>query len=164
MAVVDERAYWYEDDGATAVDLLNALRDYRSAEQAMRRRTRDSMGMNENDLAALRFLLAERGAGRDVTAKDLARRLGITPASVSVLVDRLVRSGHLERRPHPTDHRAALLVPTGHSDEEVRATLGDMHRRMMDVVTSLDPAEVQVVTAFLRRMAESLAAPAPVPA
>ena len=41
--------YWYTRDTAAAVEVLNALRDYRASEAAMRRRTRSSMGMGETD-------------------------------------------------------------------------------------------------------------------
>ena len=61
--------YWYGDDGShrDAVQVLEALRAYRAAETAMRRRTRDSMGMGETDLLALRHLLEATRAGRPLS-------------------------------------------------------------------------------------------------
>lgn len=144
--------YWYPDGADRGVEVLEALRRYRAAEAAMRRRTRDSMGMGETDLLAIRFLLHAQRTGRDVSPKDLAVRLGISSASTTVLVDRLVTSGHVERRPHPTDRRALVIVPTGLSDSEVRATLGAMHDRMMRVAESLQPEEAAVVIDFFERM------------
>jgi DNA-binding MarR family transcriptional regulator len=87
-----------------------------------------------------------------VSPKDLASHLSITSASTTVLVDRLSRSGHVERRPHPTDRRALVIAPTIDSDDEVRATLGDMHRRMIEVAESLDAEEGAAVLRFLERM------------
>ncbi|GMA32099.1 hypothetical protein [Litorihabitans aurantiacus] len=49
--------YWYPSDEVEPVEVLSLLRRYREAERAMRARTRDSMGMGETDLIALRFLL-----------------------------------------------------------------------------------------------------------
>ncbi len=148
----DRSGYWYADDAGRGVEVLSALRRYRAAESAMRRRTRDSMGMGETDLLAIRFLLHAQRTGRAVSPKDLAARLGISSASTTVLVDRLVASGHVERRPHPTDRRALVIVPTRTSDSEVRATLGAMHDRMMHVAESLQPEEAAVVIAFFERM------------
>jgi len=62
--------YWYgaseEDRRRRAVDVLQAFRVYRAAEVAMRRRTRDSMSMGENELLVLRYLLRAAGQERQV--------------------------------------------------------------------------------------------------
>lgn len=157
--MADERSsgYWYSDDRTRrGVAVLNALRDYRAAEAAMRRRTRSAMRMGETDLLAIRFLLKREGEGRTVSPKDLAAHLGISSASTTVLIDRLVRSGHVERRPHPTDRRALVIAPTIASDDEVRATLGEMHRRMIDVAEGLDADEAGTVLVFLERMRDAV--------
>jgi DNA-binding MarR family transcriptional regulator len=73
-----------------------------------------------------------------------------------VLIDRLVRSGHVERRPHPTDRRALVIAPTIASDDEVRATLGDMHRRMIEVAEGLGADEAGTVLYFLERMRDAV--------
>lgn len=155
--------YWYPTGGehATSVDVLNLLREYREAEAKMRARTRSSMRMNENDLLALRFLLQQQRHGKAVVQKDLGERLNISSASVTGLVDRLVKSGHVERRPHPTDRRASIIAATGESDKEVRETLGVMHQRMIAVVDSLSVEELDGVAKFLSGMVGSVAAPAP---
>ncbi len=145
--------YWYPDsEGTTTLDVLNLLRRYRSAETAMRARTRAAMRMNETDLMALRYLLREKHAGRPVRPADLAHFLNISRASVTALVDRLVRDDHVRREPHPTDRRTQIIVPTSHSDEEVRATLGAMHQRMLALVDGLSERDRAIVARFLEGM------------
>ncbi|NQX29165.1 MarR family transcriptional regulator [Microbacteriaceae bacterium VKM Ac-2854] len=146
--------YWYPDEESSrrGVEVLGAMRAYRNAEMAMRRRTRGAMGMGETDLIAVQFLLREQRAGRTVTAKDLATHLAISSASTTVLIDRLVRSDHVERRPHPTDRRGVVVVATEASDREVRATLASMHRRMLDVAERVEPDEAKAIIGFLTRM------------
>ncbi|MET8564210.1 MarR family winged helix-turn-helix transcriptional regulator [Streptomyces flaveolus] len=46
------------------------------------------------------------------TATDLAAHLGVTKQAASQLVDEIVRKGYAERRPHPRDARARLVVLT----------------------------------------------------
>ncbi|MGI5370996.1 MarR family transcriptional regulator [Streptomyces sp. A244] len=46
------------------------------------------------------------------TVTDLAAHLGVTKQAASQLVDELVRKGYAERRPHPEDARARLVVLT----------------------------------------------------
>ncbi|BCW34215.1 hypothetical protein StoSoilA2_02710 [Arthrobacter sp. StoSoilA2] len=153
------KGYWYgKDPGqkALAVDVLNALRVYRVSEQAMRRRTRSAMGMGEKDLLALRYLFEAEAAGKVMKPKDLGDRLGITSASMTTLIDRLVESGHIRREPHPSDRRALILRPTAGSDQEVRHTLGGMHRRILDVASALSPEEARVVMDFLEHMRQAV--------
>lgn len=47
------------------------------------------------------------------TVTDLAAHLGVTKQAASQLVDEMVRKGYAERRPHPGDARARLVVLTG---------------------------------------------------
>ena len=53
-----------------------------------------------------------RMAPGDATATDIAAHLGVTKQAASQLVDELVRKGYAERRPHPADARARLVVLT----------------------------------------------------
>ncbi|MER5213389.1 MarR family winged helix-turn-helix transcriptional regulator [Streptomyces sp. NPDC002838] len=46
------------------------------------------------------------------TVTDLAGHLGVTKQAASQLVDEIVRKGYAERRPHPDDARARLVVLT----------------------------------------------------
>ncbi|WP_128436895.1 MarR family winged helix-turn-helix transcriptional regulator [Streptomyces cyaneus] len=46
------------------------------------------------------------------TVTDLAVHLGVTKQAASQLVDEIVRKGYAERRPHPDDARARLVVLT----------------------------------------------------
>ncbi|MFZ3454759.1 MarR family winged helix-turn-helix transcriptional regulator [Arthrobacter sp. 7Tela_A1] len=150
--------YWYSQAPETAggVDVLNALRAYRAAEAAMRRRTRDSMRMNETDLLAIRFVMQARQAGRSIGPKDLSRVLNISTASTTALIDRLQKGGYLIRRPHPTDRRALEIIPTENADHEVRETLGAMHRKMLDTAERLTPEQAVIITRFLQEMTRAL--------
>ena len=150
----DSAGYWYalEDKRKNAVRVLNAMRDYRSAEVRMRRRSRDAMGMGENDMAALRYMLAAQAAGRTVSPTDLSKSLAISSASTTLLVDRLVKSGHATRAPHPTDRRGVIISSTATTDSEVHHTLGSMHQRMMAVAESMTAAETSAVLSFLESM------------
>ncbi|MER6126165.1 MarR family winged helix-turn-helix transcriptional regulator [Streptomyces sp. NPDC001795] len=46
------------------------------------------------------------------TVTELAAHLGVTKQAASQLVDEIVRKGYAERRPHPEDARARLVVLT----------------------------------------------------
>ncbi len=155
----DRTGYWFDPDAPllqSGIDVLNALRDYRASEAAMRRRTRTAMGMGETDLAALRFLLQAQRRGAMLTPTELSQRLGISTSSTTTLLDRLERSGHVARHRNPADRRGLVIQATEHSDRELRETLGRMHDRMMEVAEALPPEAAAVVVQFLRRMADAV--------
>lgn len=146
-------SYWYGDaDDARSTSALEALRAYRAAETAMRRRTQRSMDMGENELLVLRFLSRARVRDEIVTPVQLSRYLGITTASTTALLDRLAKSGHVTRSPHPTDRRSVVVSITDDSETEVRHTLGAMHERMMAVVRPMSARDRATVVDFLDAM------------
>ena len=118
----------------------------------MRSRTQRSMGLGENDLLALRYLLTAKKDGRSIGPKELTAYLGISSASTTVLIDRLEKAGQVRREHSPFDRRALILVPTASTAEEVQAALGDVPERMVEVANRLDPAQAKVVVDFLNSM------------
>lgn len=154
----DEVTYWYGDEPANrrqrSKAVLEALRIYRAAEVAMRRRTRDSMSMGENELLVLRYLL--RDSSRQVRPGELTKYLGLSTASTTAILDRLERSGHITRAANPDDRRSIFVQVTPRADAEVRHTLGNMHDRMLAAVIDMTPDESAAVVAFLRRMSDAV--------
>jgi DNA-binding MarR family transcriptional regulator len=157
--------YWYPDEHADqadvttegpqppgAVALLLELREYCDSNLRMRARIREKMDLGEKDMTALRAVIRSHTEGRVLRQRELAALLDISPASVSVLVDRLERAGHVERTVHPDDRRSTAVVPTPHADTEVRTTLHPVHARMFEVAQSLSPDDRAVVMHFLRRL------------
>ncbi|MGN6427827.1 MarR family transcriptional regulator [uncultured Leifsonia sp.] len=122
----------------------------------MRRRTRESMRMGENDLLALRFLLREQSEGRVATPADIATLLRLKSSSVTVMLDRLTASGHVRREPHPSDRRKLAIIATPGADEEVRHTLGAMHGRLLAAAEGLGPADAELIEGFLARLTGAL--------
>lgn len=153
-----EVTYWYGNEPADrrhrSKAVLEALRIYRAAEVAMRRRTRDSMSMGENELLVLRYLL--RDATRQVRPGELTRYLGLSTASTTAILDRLERSGHVTRAANPGDRRSIFIQATPRAHAEVRQTLGNMHDRMLAAVIDMTPEESAAVVAFLQRMSDAV--------
>lgn len=137
-----------QDAGGLA-DLVDAVRCYRNAEGTMRSRSRDSMHLGKTDMTALRLMLLARQSGRPLSAVALSRELRISTAATTVLIDRLEKSGHAERRRSDSDGRSIEIWPTAATNEEVRSTMGALHERMMATAAALSPGEIDTIRRFL---------------
>ncbi len=56
----------------------------------------------------------------------MGERLQVHPASVTSIIDRLETSGHVVRRPHPTDRRTVLAEITGAGRDLVEKATADL--------------------------------------
>ncbi|MGN6251544.1 MAG: MarR family winged helix-turn-helix transcriptional regulator [Marmoricola sp.] len=104
------------------------------------------LGVGVTDLLALDHLSVPPAPEGVV---DLGRRLGVTSASATVLVDRLVAAAHVRRVPHPHDRRRTRLEMTDHAETEVRAALEPLITGLGTVVAGLDEEQAATVLGFL---------------
>ncbi|MDN4613939.1 MarR family transcriptional regulator [Leifsonia sp. F6_8S_P_1B] len=151
--------YWYGQERAErtpGIEVLEAMRAYGAAEAALRRRSEGVLRMSENDISAMRYLLRAQENGRTVGPKELAEYLGIQSSSVTALLDRLERGGHIRREASPFDRRALIVVPVVPEDQLQRAILGDVREEVVRVAESLDADDARVVVAFLDRLRDAV--------
>jgi DNA-binding MarR family transcriptional regulator len=87
------------------------------------------------------------------TVTELAVHLGVTKQAASPLVDEVVRKGYAERRAHPADARARLIVLTERGwacTRAAEAAAAEVVREWADV---LGEGEVRVLREQLGRIA-----------
>lgn len=111
------------------------------------------VGVGVTDLLALDHTTS---APNELGVVELANLLKIRSASATVLVDRLVARGHLQRAPHSTDRRRTSLHPTATAHREVRAALEPLIRDISEITEELTEAEAQVVVRVLQRISTAL--------
>lgn len=87
------------------------------------------------------------------TATDLAAHLGVTKQAASQLVEEIVRKGYAERRPHPEDARARLVVLTEQGWACTRAAEAAAAEAVREWVELLGEGEVRVLCQQLGRIA-----------
>ncbi|WP_086559393.1 MarR family winged helix-turn-helix transcriptional regulator [Streptomyces africanus] len=87
------------------------------------------------------------------TVTDLAAHLGVTKQAASQLVDEMVRKGYAERRPHPEDARARLVVLTGRGWECTRAAEEAAAEAVREWADVLGEREVRALGEQLLRIA-----------
>ncbi|MGW5652520.1 MarR family winged helix-turn-helix transcriptional regulator [Streptomyces humi] len=87
------------------------------------------------------------------TVTELAAHLGVTKQAASQLVDEVVRKGYAERRPHPGDARARLIVLTERGWACTRAAEETAAEVVGEWVELLGEGEVRVLGERLARIA-----------
>jgi DNA-binding MarR family transcriptional regulator len=87
------------------------------------------------------------------TVTDLAAHLGVTKQAASQLVDEIVRKGYAERRPHPGDARARLIVLTERGWACTRAAEAAAAEVVGAWAEVLDEGELRVLREGLLRIA-----------
>jgi DNA-binding MarR family transcriptional regulator len=140
----------YRDDWG-ASDSLQALRDLTDAAAATRPALARRAGMSHSELVALEHLFAG-----PLGPAELARRLGVTTAASTTIIDRLVERGHVRRTPHATDRRRTEVGLTDSGRREVLTYLMPMFQQLEELDHELTDEERAVVTRYLRRATRAL--------
>lgn len=138
------------------LDVLLSVRAFSDAMDRMHGGMKDDMDMNASDLSALRMLIMREQRGDVVSPHDVAHHLRISTASTTKLLDRLTAAGHIERRPHPTDRRARIIVLTDRSRRTFFEHFGERLQAMRGVADRYSDDELGAIARFLGEMGEVL--------
>ncbi|GAA2066693.1 MarR family winged helix-turn-helix transcriptional regulator [Microbacterium hatanonis] len=108
------------------------------------------MELSTTDAAAIEHIVL---AAAPIGPAELSVRLGVTRSSATEIIDRLVRSGRMERRRDEVDGRRFRLVPTDAARELVSTELSPLERRVEEVGASFTPQQQGVIAEFLEAVA-----------
>lgn len=109
-----------------------------------------AIGLNATDTAAL----GEVMLSGPLSPTELARRLQVSTAAVTTIVDRLEGTGHVTRAQHPTDRRAVLVTPTPESVQRAIRTLIPVAQAIDSALDAFEDDEREVITRYLEAVAE----------
>ena len=93
-------------------------------------------------------------AGGDVILE--LRDLAIEKSTLTRRIDAAVRLGLVERTPDPHDARARLVALTADGRERLTALQREQTARWRRRLSTWDPADVEQLTALLRRLGDGL--------
>ncbi len=101
--------------------------------------------------------LAHRRPGASLT--DVAVHLGVTPATASVLVDRLVRRGLVHRDSHPDERRRISLTLTRAGSQHLRAARTATRRRLAEILGALPAPDRATISAGVSLLRHAFGSP-----
>jgi DNA-binding MarR family transcriptional regulator len=106
-----------------------------------------------SEIAALEFL---EQAG-ELTLGQIGKHLLISSGAVTALVDRLERTGYVQRTPHPHDRRSSLVRSTGTGTEKVRQRQAALAEEIRTITEKLSSEEREIVGQYLKDLTATLA-------
>lgn len=134
------------------VEVMESMRRWRLMERKLNELSQKYMGLGENDMRAVRFMIASQRHGELATASHVARHIGITTASASRMIDRLVAGGHVRRLSNPQDRRSTVLEVTEETQAIARQSVGRNHAKRYYAIAELTPQERTAVIKFFEAM------------
>ena len=139
------------DVGHRLHEATEALAELRHAGDRAALEMARRLDLTLNDLHAMEHVMA----GEELGPAEIARRLDMTTASATALVDRLEGRGHVVRTQVAGDRRRRAVHVTPSGQREAFAVLRPLVSALDEAADGLTDAEHAVVVAYLRRVTEA---------
>lgn len=108
------------------------------------------LGINVTDMKCLDIMTLKGPA----SPSQLARMTGLTSGATTAMIDRLERRGLVERRPHPKDRRATVIILTREAAKKLPPLFESLVGAMEALVSSYSAKELDVLADFFGRVAD----------
>ena len=95
-----------------------------------------------NDFRALLHVMVAETAGTPLTAGDLRKRMGMSGAAITYLVERMIASGHLHRESDPADRRKVILRVADHGMDVARSFFTPLGEHTRAALAGLPDADL----------------------
>jgi len=106
------------------------------------------LDVNRRDFEAMQHLVTSG----PLSPTEIARRLAVSTAAATLIVDRLAAVDHVTRTPHPTDRRGILVVPNPASIDRAMARILPLISGVDLVLDEFSAEEQSVITRYLSRV------------
>jgi DNA-binding MarR family transcriptional regulator len=124
-----------------------SVRELRSELSLLNYRVCAQLELNEVDLDCLDLITRHS----PLSPSSLARRVGLHPATVTGIVDRLERGGWVVRDRDPYDRRAVILRYRADRNPELMRLYAGMNAAMDEICAAYSEADLELLADFLRR-------------
>ncbi|MEU8171676.1 MarR family transcriptional regulator [Microbispora hainanensis] len=132
------------------VELLDALRRTNAWSVAMSQSAAERIGVNTTDLHCLNLL-----SDGPTTAGELARRAGITTASVTGVIDRLEAAGYVRRERDGSDRRKVVVtLQEQRAAQDVAPVFRPFVQAWRGAMDDYTDEQLELIATFLSRTQE----------
>jgi DNA-binding MarR family transcriptional regulator len=139
-------------DPAARADVALLLRRLTVELDAVGQRFAELHALGRTDVRALVAIMDAARGGRPMTAGGLGEAVELSSASVTALVDRLERAGHLRRVRDAEDRRRVVLEMSESAMAAGGEFFGGLQRDLLAAMGGYTDEEIAVVRRFLTEM------------
>ena len=129
---------------------LMAVRDYGVNLTHFRNAMNEWAGLNATDMECLR-LLSQKGTA---TPTEHAKHTGLTSGATTAMLDRLEKTGLIERRPNPNDRRGTLIAPEKSSGAKMAAWFESARNAQDALMSTYSESELEIIADVFERFAK----------
>jgi DNA-binding MarR family transcriptional regulator len=158
VAVPQDTGSPAEDPQELRAELALLLRQLTVELDAVGQRFAEQEGLGRTDVRALTSLMDATRSGRPMTAGTLGAAVDLSSASVTALVDRLERMGHVRRVRDEQDRRRVVVEVSDTAMDAGRQFFGGLQRDLVARMERYGPEELAVVRRWLTEMTEVITA------
>lgn len=128
--------------------LAALIRQYQRDIDAVDQAVAERLSLSRTDLRCLDLVLELTIAGTPATPRRLAEAAGLTPSTITSVLDRLERAGFVRRIREPANRRQVLLQLTATFAEVTEEIFGPVAAEGTAQLQQLTDAEVDTLIAF----------------
>jgi len=128
--------------------IIIGTREYGIESVLFRHAVGELLGVNVTDMECLSIIYF-KGM---VKPSQLSKYTGLTSGATTAMLDRLEKSGLIERRPNPHDRRGVFIVAAKNKKtEKVGILFGSLRKAQDEFIASYSEKELELLSDFFRR-------------
>lgn len=131
-------------------DIRARLQQLTIRQQRFERAVAQQLDVDAAGLDAMDHLLSSGPS----TPTELAHRLEISTAAMTLVLNRLESAGHIRRERHPSDGRKLVVTASEESAEEAHGRVAPLIEGVEELIASMGDAELAVVEGFLQSLVQ----------
>jgi len=129
----------------TMNQITDTIREMGVVMTVLNLRAGEQVGLRDVEMKALDVLMRD-GA---MSAKALGQRLGMHPATMTGILDKLEKAGWVTRERDPDDRRVVLIQPVRERVGEIVRLFAGMNNMAAQMLDRYDTAQLETIADFL---------------
>ena len=131
-----------------AIEVIRGAREYSIGTVLFHQAVGQLLGVNVTDMKCLDIMTLKGSA----SPSELAEHTGLSTGATTAMLDRLENAKLIERRPHPTDRRATLVVLSQEAMRKLPAMFESLAKSMETLVLGYSEKELKVLVDFFAKV------------
>lgn len=135
--------------GASEASYL--LGQFLKTTQRIKAETSSHLSVNETDFRALSVLMSKG----PMTPGELGKAVGLTSGSTTIMIERLIKVGHVSKSPSIEDGRSSVIEIKPRSHKKAQSLVEPMIHLSDEVLKGMTKSEIDGALKFLRKLDQS---------